>query len=350
MEKEPLILLVDDEPGNLKLIQMILKQDYRIAAVTSGKMALTFLERNIPDLILLDINMPEMSGWDTIEKIHAREESRKVPVIFLTGDNDAETESRCFAVGAVDFIGKPFVPQVLIERVRRIMEIENYRKNLETMVEQKVAQISEIQENVIYGIANLIESRDSSTGTHVKKTRAYVEVLTDELRKRGMYTDILTQKYAENTIKASVLHDVGKIKIPDAVLTKPGRLTDEEYTIIKQHAAFGDAIIADILKGVEDKEYIHVARALTRHHHERWDGKGYPDALAGTDIPLCARIMSIADVFDALAAERCYKKPIRPIEKVFDILQENAGTQFDPELIQIFLECAPAVKEIAEEE
>jgi len=347
MQDKQMILMVDDDPVNLKRAQMILGKEYRIAAATSGAQALVFLQRNVPDLILLDIKMPGMDGFEVMEKIHSMEEPSKVPIIFLTGDTDAVTEAKCLSMGAVDFIGKPFVPQVLLGRVKRTLEIEMYKAHLEELVSEKVAQMTRLQENVITGIANLIESRDGSTGEHVKNTQAYVKLLTRELQKRQLYPDILTRGYADNTIKAAVLHDVGKIKVPDAILTKPGRLTPEEYAQIKLHAQMGGDIIVDIIGDVEDKHYVEIARVIARHHHERWDGNGYPDGLAGEDIPLCARIMALADVFDALAAERCYKKPMRPIEKVFDVLSENSGTQFDPELTRIFLELSPEIIKIA---
>lgn len=350
MKEKSLILLVDDDPNILKHAQSILGTEYKIAAASSGAQALVFVQRFVPDLILLDIVMPQMNGFETLDKIHTVDSCKKVPVIFLTGDTDAATEAKCFAAGAVDFIGKPFVPQVLLGRVRRILEIEGYRRHLEEMVEQKVKEITSMQENIITGIANLIESRDVSTGGHVKKTRNYVALLTRELQRREMYSEILTSEYADNVIKAAVLHDVGKIKVSDAILTKPGRLTEEEFQQIKLHAVYGDQIVEDIIGSVGNPDYVRHAREIARHHHERWDGTGYPDGLSGEQIPLGARIMALADVFDALAEERCYKAPIRPLERVFAILEENAGTQFDPVLTEIFLACKEQVVKIQKEE
>ena len=206
----------------------------------------------------------------------------------------------------MDFVAKPFVPQVLVSRVRRILDNRKYQEHLEDMVSTQVDTITQMQDAVIMGIANLIESRDDSTGLHVKNTQKYVRILTKELRARKMYADILDYDYEVNTIKASVLHDIGKIKIPDAILQKPARLTEEEYEIMKKHAIYGDEIVEKIIGNVEHEKYVDIARKIARHHHERWDGTGYPDGLAGEDIPLCARIMSIADVFDALYQKRCY--------------------------------------------
>lgn len=348
MDKQ-LILLIDDDPDILKRAQTILGTECKIAAATSGEQALVFMKRRIPDLILLDIMMPQMDGFETFEKIRQIPDCDKVPVIFLTGDTDVATEAKCFSVGAVDFIGKPFVPQVLKGRVRRILENEMYRKHLEELVDQKVADIIKIQDNIIMGIANLVESRDSSTGSHIKKTKSYVEILTRELQRRGMYADVLDSRYAENIIKAAVMHDVGKIKISDVILTKPARLTKEEFTQIQKHSALGEEIVQDIIGDVEEEDYVQVAKEMARYHHERWDGTGYPDGLKGEEIPLGARIMALADVFDALAAERCYKPPVKPVEKVFSMLEENAGTQFDPVLTKIFLECREQVTATLEE-
>lgn len=176
-----------------------------------------------------------------------------------------------------------------------------------------------------------------------------MEILIRELQRRQLYPNILTDEYADNTIRAAALHDVGKIKISDVILQKPGKLTDEEYEQIKKHSMYGEEIITNIIGDVENKDYVQIAKEIARHHHERWDGKGYPDGMAGEEIPLCARIMALADVYDALAAKRCYKEPIRPLEKVFHILEENAGTQFDPELDRIFVGLAQQIMDAMEE-
>ena len=349
MKNEELILLVDDDPGNLKHAQTILGEEFRISATTSGKMAVSLLDRIIPDLILLDVNMPEMDGFQTLAAIREKEGGENIPVVFLTADSDASTETRCFEAGAMDFVAKPFVPQVLVSRVRRILENRKYQEHLEDMVSTQVDTITQMQDAVTMGIANLIESRDDSTGLHVKNTQKYVRILTKELRARKMYADILDYDYEVNTIKASVLHDIGKIKIPDAILQKPARLTEEEYEIMKKHAIYGDEIVEKIIGNVEHEKYVDIARKIARYHHERWDGTGYPDGLAGEDIPLCARIMSIADVFDALYQKRCYKPAIRPAIKVFMIMQENAGTQLDPNLVRVFLDIRERIEAELEE-
>ena len=347
------ILVVDDDTSNLALAQKILGKEYRIAAANSGAVALKYLENNCPDLILLDINMPEMDGFQVLEKMKQMERFTNIPVIFLTADNDPETETRCFATGAVDFVVKPFIPDVLMSRVRKTLELETYRTNLENMVEEqtriitaRTRRISQIQEQVIMAMATLIETRDNSTGRHVKNTKTYVKMIAQELKARNIYADILTDDYIMNVYKAAPLHDVGKIKISDAILRKPGKLTEEEYNSMKLHSVYGREIINEIIGGVEDPEYVKIAEDIAMYHHERWDGTGYPIGLKGEDIPLCARIMALADVFDALYEERCYKEPIRPVFKIMQTLMEGRGTQFDPLITDVFVSLEQEVKEL----
>lgn len=347
------ILVVDDDTSNLALAQKILGKEYRIAAANSGAVALRYLEKNCPDLILLDINMPEMDGFQVMEMIQQMERFSHVPVIFLTADNDPETETRCFATGAVDFVAKPFIPDVLMSRVKKTLELELYRANLEHMVEEqtriitaRTRRISQIQEQVIMGMATLIETRDNSTGKHVKNTMTYVKMIASELKIRNIYSDILTEDYIMNVYKAAPLHDVGKIKISDAILRKPGKLTEEEYNAMKLHTVYGREIINEIIGGVEDPAYVKVAEDIAMYHHERWDGTGYPIGLKGEDIPLCARIMALADVFDALYEERCYKEPIRPVYKIMQTLKEGRGTQFDPMITDVFTSLEQEIKDL----
>ncbi len=350
---EYVILVVDDDTSNLTLAQKILGKEFRIAAANSGMVALKYLENKCPDLILLDINMPDMDGFEIMEKLQSMEKVAHIPVIFLTADNDPETETRCFAVGAVDFVAKPFLPDVLLSRVRRTLELEKYRTELERMVEEqtkiitaRTRRISQIQEQVIMGMATLIETRDNSTGKHVKNTKTYVCMIANELKTRKLFEDILTDDYIMNVCKAAPLHDVGKIGISDAILRKPAKLTEEEYNSMKLHTVYGKQIINEIIGGVEDPEYVKIAEEIAMYHHERWDGTGYPIGLKGEDIPLCARIMALADVFDALYEERCYKEPIRPVYKIMQTLKEGKGTQFDPVITEVFLSMEQEIKEL----
>lgn len=341
---EHVILVVDDDKNNLMLAQKIFGKKYRIAAATSGMAAFKYLEKKIPDLVLLDINMPGMDGFEVMERLQNDETYKQIPVIFLTADDDSETETRCFRAGAHDFVRKPFVADVALSRINRILELEDYHKRLEVMVaeqaeeiERNSQKISSMQEQVIIGMANLIELRDDSTGMHVKNTKKYVGMIAGKMKEEHLYADILTESYIKNMCKAAPLHDIGKIRISDLILQKPGKLTEEEFNDMKKHTVYGSDIIHEIMGGLEDDEYIKIAADIARYHHERWDGTGYPEGLSGQDIPLCARIMAFADVFDALYAERCYKKPVRPVSKVLGIIEEGRGTQFDPEITSVFL-------------
>lgn len=348
-----IILVVDDDKTNLTLAQKILSPEYRIAACNSGMAALKYLEKNQPDLILLDINMPEMDGFEVLEKLRMNNRTELIPVIFLTADSQTDTEVKCFQMGAMDYVKKPFVPDILLSRVGKTIELEQYRHNLETMVSEQAEKlmestrrISRIQDSVIVGMANLIESRDGSTGKHVKNTQMYVRMIAEELQKRGLFAEQLTDEYIEDVCKAAPLHDVGKIKVPDAVLQKPGKLTPEEYETMKLHTTYSRKIIQTIIGDVEDEHYVKIVEDIAMYHHERWDGTGYPTGLAGDGIPLAARIMAVADVFDALYEERCYKPPIRPIERIMQIMSEGRGTQFDPVIMDVFNEMLPMLKEV----
>ena len=348
-----IILVVDDDKTNLTLAQKILLPFYRIAACNSGVAALKYLENNHPDLILLDINMPDMDGFEVMEQLKTMPETKEIPVIFLTADNLAETEVKCFQMGAIDFVAKPFVPDILLSRVGKTIELEQYRHNLENMVKEQAEKITEdalrlskIQESVIVGMANLIESRDGSTGKHVKNTQAYVRMIANELYKRKLFAGELTPEYIQELCKAAPLHDVGKIKVPDAILQKPGKLTPEEFDTMKLHTTYSRKIIQTIIGDVEAESYVKIVEDIAMYHHERWDGTGYPTGLAGDNIPLSARIMAVADVFDALYEERCYKPPIRPLERIMQIMSEARGTQFDPVIIDVFMEMTPMLKEM----
>lgn len=347
------ILVVDDDKTNLALAQKILGAQYRIAASTSGEAALKYLESHRPDLILLDINMPEMDGFAVMECLRSDINTETIPVIFLTADNLAETEIKCFQMGAMDFVAKPFVPDILLSRVSKTIELDQYRHNLENMVNVQAQKITEdaqrlgrIQDSVIIGMANLIESRDGSTGKHVKNTQNYVRMIANELLSRGLFAQELTPSYIEDLCKAAPLHDVGKIKIPDAILQKPGKLTTEEFETMKLHTTHSRKIIQTIIGDIEDEHYVRLVEDIALYHHERWDGTGYPAGLTESNIPLSARIMAVADVFDALYEERCYKPPIRPIERIMQIMSEGRGTQFDPVIIDVFIEMLPQLKEV----
>lgn len=349
MDNRKVILVVDDDKTNLFLAQNLLSATYNVVSVISGIQALKFVGRRKPDLILLDLFMPEMNGFEVIKKLQEDEETKKIPVIFLTGDSQPSTEIKCLELGAADFIVKPFEPKIMFSRIKRVLELESYRNHLEELVEYQTKKISKMQHQVIIGIAGLIECRDSDTGEHVRRTTRYVEILISELKKRNMFLDTLTQNFCDNLCEAAPLHDIGKISVSDSILRKPGKLTAEEFEIIKMHTVEGGKILKEILSDVEEKDFFDVAYQVVYYHHEKWDGSGYPKGISGNDIPLAARIMSLADVFDALASDRCYRNAIRPLDKVFEIIENSAGTHFDPVLTKVFLECREKIEKEVED-
>lgn len=342
------VLVIDDDKWNLILAQKLLSQEYRVAAVNSGEKALQYLENAEPDLILLDIQMPEMDGFEVMERLRSHASWCKIPVIFLTADRSSETEGKCFDMGAVDYIGKPFVPQIMHKRVMRTMELESYRKNLEKMVMAQLAQITRMQHDIIVTMANVIESRDGTTGEHVKRTSRYTIMLADKMMELGMYPEELNFQMIENMRNASPLHDIGKITIPDAVLRKPGSLTVEEYEIIKTHAQAGADMIRNNMNQMVTEEFLKTASDMARYHHEKWNGKGYPVGLKGTDIPLSARILAVTDVFDALVSKRQYKEGMS-IDEAFAIMEKDRGEGFEPEILDVFLGLRGELEHILEE-
>lgn len=343
-----IILVVDDDKMNLVAAQKLLAEEYRIAAVNSGELAFQYLEKHEPDLILLDIQMPEMDGFEVMRRIQANEVWRKIPVIFLTADRSEKTEETCFQMGAVDYIGKPFVPAIMLQRVRRTLELEDYRKNLERMVEKQLQRITQLQRDIIITMANLIESRDGTTGEHVKRTSAYVNLLVQKMQEKGIYAEVLTPVYVNYLEKASPLHDIGKITVPDRILQKPGALTKEEYDLIQLHAEEGGRLIQENMNRIVDKEFVEIASDMASYHHEKWGGGGYPRNLKEEEIPLSARILAIADVFDALVSERQYKKGMT-LEEAFEIMEKERGKNFEPVLLDAFFELEGELKELIRE-
>ena len=323
------ILIVDDDATMARAIHSFLKEDYEVYMVTSGRNALQFLEKKTPDLILLDIKMPEMDGFETMTRIREIPQMREVPVIFLTGDEDSETEERGLAVGASDFIRKPVVPNVLRLRVNHMLELYTLRNNLQQEVDLQTAEIKEQQQKlrdmtyqITEALAGAIDAKDTYTSGHSIRVATY----SKEIAMRYHYS--LDDQ--QSVFITGMLHDVGKIGIPNAIINKPGKLTDEEYEIIKTHPAIG----AEILEKITAIPFI----ATGAHwHHERYDGRGYPDGLKGEDIPEIARIIGVADAYDAMSSKRSYRDPL-PQDVVRGEIEKGIGTQFDPRFARIMLD------------
>lgn len=344
-----IILVVDDDKSNLMVAQKLLAEQYRIAVVNSGELAFRYLRKNEPDLILLDIQMPGMDGFEVMKQLQESSVWNRIPVIFLTADRTEKTEELCFKLGAVDYIGKPFVPTIMIQRINRTLELEDYRKNLERMVEQQLQRITQMQSDIIITMANLIEGRDGTTGEHVKRTSTYVNMLLGKLYEKGIYPETLNSASIDYIRRAAPLHDIGKITVADSILQKPSSLTKEEYEIMQRHAAEGGRLIRENMGRIADREFVEIAIDMARHHHEKWNGQGYPDGLKGEEIPLCARIMAVADVFDALVSRRQYKSGMS-IEQAFDIMEQEKGVNFEPVLLDAFMELREELGEMLREE
>ncbi len=343
----PTILVVDDNVGNLKLVEQILRQDYKPVLLTSGRDALKYLDLKRPDLIVLDIDMPEMSGYDVIRKIKQRPEISNIPVIFFSAKSDDESELEGLSCGAVDFIGKPVIPALLIHRIRTQLELFKYRHHLELVVQEKTIQILQLQQTTVTTLTELSECRDSETGSHIKRTSLYVETLARELARVPKFAEELTEEKIYSIITAAPLHDIGKMAIPDAILNKPGRLTREEVELMKTHVEIGAATLRRAIDSLGFASFLDIGLELCLTHHEKWDGTGYPAHLSGEAIPLAGRIMALADVYDALTSTRPYKSPLSH-EVAAAIIAEGKNHHFDPDLVDVFLRVSSRFSEIGE--
>ena len=344
-ESRKTILVVDDEKTNLVRARMLLQEEFNPILVNSGEQCLKYLQNHKPDLILLDIMMPDMDGWQVMKQLKKDPGCSDIPVIFLTADSNPATEKDCFEAGAVDFTLKPIQPASVLSRIRRAIELEGYRKDLQRIVDQQNQKILDMKYQFVVSIANLVDNRNNMMGEHVKRTAQIVKMLALQLQKQGYEQETLTDKYIEHLYLAAPLHDIGKIKISDTILFKPGRLTEEEFDTMRTHTVFGREVLQEMLAGIEDPEFIQMACDVAAYHHEKYNGKGYPEGLAGEDIPLCARIMAVADVYDALKEPRCYKEAF-PLEEVYEIMQDDAGSHFDPAIIKAFMEIREEIEKL----
>jgi len=350
------VLVVDDVDITVEILEEILKDDYNVLTANNGKQAMEILSmaKVLPKIILLDVQMPEMGGREMFEILKADETLKRIPVIFITAENDSESE--LLAAGAVDFINKtPLKSEIVKLRVRNQIALKNYSDSLEEMVAQKTAEVikkteeaNKTLDNALQGLANVIEHRDLESGEHVRRTQLYVGALANYLIKsRSPYADKLFEMQPDIIVKSMALHDVGKIAIPDRILLKPGRLDPEEYDIMKTHTTRGKEIIGE-LGDVNASLYLKHCEDICYGHHERWDGKGYPRCLGGTEIPLVARLAAIADVYDALVCARVYKAAI-PYSEAVKMITDGKGTQFDPVVSDALVSIQDEFRGIAEQ-
>jgi len=360
------ILLVDDQPENLEILGAVLSPYYQVKVATGGQRALrSALSEPRPDLILLDVMMPEMDGYSVLEHLRENIVTRDIPVIFVTAKDSAMDEERGLELGAADYIAKPVKPAVVLARVHTQLEnkrakewLKDQNAFLDAEVKRRMRDNEVIQSASLHALAILAETRDSDTGNHIHRTQSYVEALVHAIRRCPETFGSQTEEELTSIVKAAPLHDIGKVGIPDSILYKPGRFSDAEFEIMKKHSQIGADAIAQAMQRVKDANpaiagdgspalaFLEVARQIARWHHERWDGGGYPDQLQGEEIPLAARLMAIADVFDALVSKRVYKAAL-PIDAAINIIQADSGRHFDPRLVDLFLEIQTEFAEIA---
>ncbi len=317
-----IILIVDDDRLTLATAQKLLDGEYKVVAVNSAKQAYKYLERHTPDLILLDINMPEIGGFEVMETLQKDVRLKKIPVIFLTADRSAETEIECFRVGANDYISKPFEPNIMLSRTRSTIELDGYRKDLQRRLDEKTKEMERITIQAIMTVANTVDAKDDYTKGHSMRVAAYSELLAQRLG--------WSEEEIQNIYYVAMLHDVGKIGVPDAVLNKPFKLRDVEFRLIKGHTLMGAEILNDF------KMFPNVSVGA-KYHHERYDGKGYPEGLKGESIPLVARVIGLVDSYDAMTSNRVYRKRLND-DIVMQELEKGKGSQWDPDLVDIFVE------------
>jgi putative two-component system response regulator len=330
------IFVVDDSDTNLSMAEAVLEDQYRVMTMPSASKMFTLLEKVTPDLILLDIEMPVMDGFETLKKLKFESLWADIPVVFLTGRNDAEVEARGLEMGAVDFVTKPFSAPVLINRIQTHL-------NIDEIIRERTFQLHRLQNSIVAVLADMVENRDKGTGGHIERTSIYIKILINEMKNRGVYADEIRGWDVDKIISSARMHDLGKISITDVIVNKPGKLTEEEYEIMKSHAVEGERIIDEIIARTGEGDFLRNAKLFAGTHHERWDGKGYPRGLKEAEIPLQGRIMAIVDVYDALVSERPYKKAFTD-EEAIDIIMQNSGTHFDPKIVQIFYEARELIK------
>ncbi|MGE5516875.1 MAG: two-component system response regulator [Bacteroidota bacterium] len=349
------ILVVDDTPDNLAVLSSLLKNEYRVKVASTGEKALKIAAAdNPPDLILLDIMMPGMDGYEACQQLKANPATRDIPVIFLTAKAEVDDERRGLDIGAVDYIAKPISPPIVLARVRTQLKLKataDFLRDKSAFLEAEVAKRTEevmaIQDVTILAMASLAETRDLETGNHIRRTQFYIKALATRLRNHPRFAAHLDDATIDMLFKSAPLHDIGKVGIPDRILLKPGRFTPEEFEIMKTHTVLGRDAIAHAERSLgSNVEFLTLAKEIAYSHQEKWDGSGYPLGLKGDDIPLSARLMAVADVYDALISRRVYKESM-PHEKAVIIMTEGRGSHFDPDVLDAFLDIQDEFRAIA---
>ena len=355
MEKET-ILVVDDESANLAALNKILSGSYQVRIANSGERALQVVSiEPLPQLILLDVMMYPMDGYAVLSRLKENPVTAGIPVIFVTSKDASEDEEQGLSLGAVDYITKPIRPSIVLARAKTHLELKMARDFLhdqntflEKEVDRRMKENQLIQNISIRALAHLAEIRDPETGDHILRTQSYIKTLATSLKQHPRYSETMTDRYIQLLTRSAPLHDIGKVGIPDHILLKPGPLTPDEWVVMRTHSVLGARAIEQAEKDVnESVDFLTLAKEIAHWHHERWDGEGYPDGLAGDAIPISARLMALADVFDAIISPRVYK-PALSYEKARDIIVEEKGGHFDPEMTEAFMANFEAFVEIAD--
>ncbi|MBT4289154.1 MAG: two-component system response regulator [Deltaproteobacteria bacterium] len=329
------ILVVDDTEANIDILVDALSPDYEVSVAMDGQSALDDVKENIPDLILLDIMMPGMDGYEVCRQLKENPETHHIPIVFLTAMTGDEDEAKGLGLGAIDYITKPFNQELVKSRIKNHLELKLLQDHLEKQVRLRTKQLEQTQEATIITLATLAEYRDPETGGHIKRTQNYVQLLAKSLQTHDNFKSFLTDDFIELLYKSAPLHDIGKVGVPDHILLKPGKLTDEEFVEMKKHTIYGRNSIAAAEKMLGDDSFLKIAKEIAEFHQEKWDGSGYPHSLKGEDIPISARLMAIADVYDALISKRVYKPPFTHTKAV-NIIKEGSGSHFDPIMVATF--------------
>jgi len=343
--EKPLVLVVDDTPDNLSLMNGLLKDLYRVKVANNGERGLKIANSDTPpDLILLDVIMEGMDGYEVCQRLKANPQTSGIPVVFLTGKRAAEDEEKGLLLGAVDYITKPISPPIVMARVKTHLALKasadfllNQNHILEEEVAKRTGEITAIQDVTIMALASLAETRDNDTGNHIRRTQYYVKALAEHLKSHPRFCDFLTGSNIDLLFKSAPLHDIGKVGIPDHILLKPGRLTKEEFDVMKTHSLLGRDSLekADQQLGMS-VPFLRLAKEIAYFHHEKWDGSGYPDGLGGDAIPASARLMALADVYDAMISKRVYKDGM-PHDLAANVILEGRGVHFDPDVVDAFV-------------
>jgi len=333
------IFVVDDSDTNLVKAEEALEERYRVMTMQSAAKMFAFLERLIPDLILLDIEMPEMDGFEALRQLKSKRLYASIPVMFLTGYAGVAIEARGFELGIVDFITKPFSAPVLLNRIKTHLDIDD-------IIRERTSQLRLLQNSLVSVLADMVESRDKTTGGHIERTMAYIRILIKAMEDKDVYAEELHTWDFETTISSARLHDVGKIAVSDVILNKSGKLSSEEFEKIKSHSMEGERIIDKMLEQTGEVDFLYNAKLFAGFHHEHWDGTGYPRGLKGTEIPLQGRIMALVDVYDALVSERPYKKALMN-DEVTNIILAESGKYFDPKIVEVFSHVQDLFREVA---